>query len=578
MAKPIKGPVILPPLEPQSIWRAPNTPVTAAPQQFQASPQPNANTFNGYPASQTQNTTGSGTTGNVPQGSGTTRNVPQGSSTTGNLPTGSGTRSGAIAPVGTIQSVSPAAASPLTAPKSIIREQQPVPPKSFQFQPSAPVQTSPANAIPVQPNQNSFQQGQRRTFQNPQSSIQSPQSSENDFVPGGLSKKVKQAAVVKSEPETINRASTIASDFAPSKFASDFDSPGQELVKQVGFVEPATNPVAQDEPVVTFQPGKVVAIVGGEPIFVGDMLYEINQLVERFIAKAPEEVKARERQKLIPQILPKFVESKLLYHGMLSQLPEGVDIEAVLESTSSEFDKKARPKLMEAAGVETLPEFDAYLRRLGSSLRNLRQSWGRDQMTRYFLAQKLTVNNEVTHQEMLQNYRENLDSYAHIAKSRWEQIMIRFDRSASREAALAEIRKLNNQIVHGANLAALAKKSSHGFLASDGGQHDWTSKGALVLKEIDEAIFALPTGVLSKVIETKDGFHIIRVVERTEAGHTSFLDAQVDIKRKIISKKRKAAYDKHLAELRAQIPVEYMINNDAIAKLNAQQGSGRKHR
>ena len=68
------------------------------------------------------------------------------------------------------------------------------------------------------------------------------------------------------------------------------------------------------------------------------------------------------------------------------------------------------------------------------------------------------------------------------------------------------------------------------------------------------------------------------MVERTEAGHTSFLDAQVDIKRKIISKKRKAAYDKHLAELRAQIPVEYMINNDAIAKLNAQQGSGRKDR
>ena len=550
--KPIKGPVILAPLEPQGIWNAPNTPVTATnpvpstaapssavPSTFQH-PQPNspskpANNFNGFSASP----------------------IPFQNSS------GSGTRTGETTSIGTTQTVSPAVASPLAAPKSIIREQQPIP---FQGKPAAPIETSPTNAFPVQPNQNLFNpKSVNQSFQNPQSSIQSPQSSENDFLPGSSSKHVEKA-VPKSAPEPAAQASTIASAFASSDFGG---SPSQQLVKQVGFVEPTTTPTQQDEPVVPFEAGKVVAIVGGEPIFVGDMIFDINQILERFIANAPEDVKQRERQKMIPQILPKFVDARLLYHGMLQQLPEGVDVESVIAQASSEFDTKAMPQLMKAAGVESVTEFDAYLRSLGSSLRNMRQSWGRDQMTRYFLTQKISVDTAVTHQEMLEIYRKNLDSYAKIAKARWEQIMIRFDRSDSREAARSEIEKLSSQIVHGANLAALAKKSSHGFLASAGGQQDWTSKNSLVLKEIDEAIFTLPTGTLSNIIETKDGFHIVRVIERTEAGHTSFLDAQVDIKNKIIEKKRKAAYDKHLAELREQIPVEYTINEDAIARLNA---------
>ena len=360
-----------------------------------------------------------------------------------------------------------------------------------------------------------------------------------------------------------------ASFVAPQEDASPLKSPSQQLVKQVGFVQPVQTPLKQGEDAKAFEAGKVVAIVGGEPIFVGDMLFEINQIIERYIQKAPEEVKERERQKLISQILPKFIESKLLYHGMLSELPEGVDIDDVLEQAAAEFDTKAMPQIMERTGVDSVTQFDAYLRSHGSSLRNMRQSWARDQMTKFSLSQKLAVNTEVTHQELLESYRKNYDSYTRIAKARWEQLMVRFDRSDSRASAKTVIERLSNQVVHGANLAALARKSSHGFLASDGGQQDWTSKGALVLKEIDEAIFTLPVGSLSGIIETRDGYHVVRVIERVDAGHTSFLDAQVEIKKKIIEAKRKKAYDEHLARLKAQIPVEYMLNSAAIARLNA---------
>lgn len=333
-----------------------------------------------------------------------------------------------------------------------------------------------------------------------------------------------------------------------------------DSVKGFGPI-PAAKTDAADQSKV-FEPSKVIALVGGEPIFVGDLLFDINQLIEQFMPQAPEEVKEQERQKMIPRMLPKFVEQKMLFMGSVRKLPEGADIEAVLEQAGKEFDDKAMDKMIENSGLKSVSELDAHLRIQGSSLRKLRRSWSIDQLTKYFLSQQLKVATEVTHQEMLDSYREDHESYAVPARSRWEQVMIRFDRSPSRTEAKQVAAELNKQIVYGANLAAVAKKSSHGFRADEGGQHDWTSRGALVLKELDEAIFTLPVGKLSDVIETRDGFHVVRVIERTEATHKPFLEAQVKIKERIQNEKRNEAFKEHVAKLKDEIPVEYFLNED----------------
>ena len=44
------------------------------------------------------------------------------------------------------------------------------------------------------------------------------------------------------------------------------------MVQQVGHEE--------DHPSERFRPGKVLALVGGEPIFVGDLMFKINQIIE----------------------------------------------------------------------------------------------------------------------------------------------------------------------------------------------------------------------------------------------------------------------------------------------------------
>ena len=134
--------------------------------------------------------------------------------------------------------------------------------------------------------------------------------------------------------------------------------------------------------------------------------------------------------------------------------------------------------------------------------------------------------------------------------------MVRFDRIGSHDGAQQSIVEIGNKIVYGASFSEIAKKHSHGFQADDGGLHDWTTQGSLVSKELDQAIFSLPLNVLSDVIETEKGLHIIRVVERENASVVQFRDAQIDIRKKLEQKKRAEAFEDQLAKLRSEIPVE----------------------
>ncbi len=307
----------------------------------------------------------------------------------------------------------------------------------------------------------------------------------------------------------------------------------------------------------TFAPTQLLATVGGEPIFMADALLEANQLIEQHMREAPESVKKRQRKDLVKRLLPKLVEQKIMYVAALQSLPDGADIDDVVAQASKEFDDKALPELIEKAKVADKAEYDQYLRAMGSSLRKQRDAWARDQLTRYLISQEVNVNKEITHQQLLEEYRKNEAEYRFAAKSKWEQIMVRFDRFKTRQQAEEAIKEMGNRLVYGASLPAVAKKDSHGFRASDGGQHDWTGKEALVLKEIDRAIFELPIGELSDIIETRDGLHIVRVIDRREAGIKPFTEAQIGIKKRLLNEARNKAFQDHIAKMRKRVPVEY---------------------
>ena len=76
-------------------------------------------------------------------------------------------------------------------------------------------------------------------------------------------------------------------------------------------------------------------------------------------------------------------------------------------------------------------------------------------------------------------------------------------------------------------------------------------------------------GKLSTILEDEMGLHIVRVTDRTEAGRTSFLDAQVEIRETLRMERHKKAVDEYLAKLRERTPVWTIFDDEGEGRQSA---------
>jgi parvulin-like peptidyl-prolyl isomerase len=110
-------------------------------------------------------------------------------------------------------------------------------------------------------------------------------------------------------------------------------------------------------------------------------------------------------------------------------------------------------------------------------------------------------------------------------------------------------------VVGGTPFAAVARKHSQEPHASEGGYYDWVNPGSLASKPLDRAVFSIEVGKMSQPIEDEDGYHILRVMERKDAGQVSFQEAQPKIKEAIERQRQQAAQQEYLTKLRDQVKV-----------------------
>jgi hypothetical protein len=197
---------------------------------------------------------------------------------------------------------------------------------------------------------------------------------------------------------------------------------------------------------------------------------------------------------------------------------------------------------------------------------------------------------EVTYDELVAYYKEHEQEgkYDQPAQARWEEIMVRFDRCGNdRAAAWRAIADLGNQVwqrvaanpgLRGAVFTELAKQKSHGLTANQGGQHDWTTKGALRSQQIDEALFTLDVGQLSDIIETEQGFHIVRVLERKDAGRIPFTDAQAQIRKELDQSRKQELIQAEIVRLRKASRVWTIFDGDISGPQLAEMLDGKKRR
>lgn len=302
----------------------------------------------------------------------------------------------------------------------------------------------------------------------------------------------------------------------------------------------------------------VIARIGQQVMLSCEIIWRVNLLLEENKDKIPPHQVKQARNYLLQQELVRGLDLKLLYADFRAKLPEA-NLPEIQKNLIEPFEKERVPGLMKELGIERQEELEPRLEELGSTLEDLRQDFYQAMIARSWIHEAIEVNKEVTHQELLDYYRENAEKYDYPTQARWEELMVRFAEYDDQNAAWGAICEMGNAAhlvtsqakdASQAAFAEIAREKSHGLTAEEGGLRDWTTKGALAADNIDDALFSLGVGEMSPILKTNQGFHIVRVLERKTAGRKTFTEVQTKIRNDIIGGRHDKALGSYIRELR----------------------------
>lgn len=322
-------------------------------------------------------------------------------------------------------------------------------------------------------------------------------------------------------------------------------------------------PAAPTGPAELLKECEVIARVNSEVILACELEWQVRLMFEeRFGRKSTKSVAdsplfAEARQALMKRLTISRVEIALLYADFRSNAP-GADLTSIQEQLQEPWEGQEIPRLMKSVGVEEIAELEPRLMGLGTSLAERREDFYRTMIARTWMTQSVKIDREVTHDQMLDYYRDHEGDYHEPDRARWEELMVRFDKHPSKAAAYAALAGLGNEANAVAKTApagepvfgAIAPARSDGFTAEDGGTYDWTNRNSLTAEKVDEALFTLVPGEMSPILEGPMGFHVVRVMERRDAGPTSFREVQADIRKSLQDERFTAGINGKLTELK----------------------------
>jgi parvulin-like peptidyl-prolyl isomerase len=298
----------------------------------------------------------------------------------------------------------------------------------------------------------------------------------------------------------------------------------------------------------------ILAHVGEEVILESDVAGPVNDFLDANKDRIPPEELNALREDLIKKQLKNLIQFKLIFLDAKHTIPsEGWP--QIQKKVDQVFEDTEIDKMTKRIHVSSRRELDEKLRKLGTSVEHERQMFFERELAKQWLFQQIKRDDEITYDQMVTYYRGHIGEFTTPARVKWEELVVRSLKYPSDAAAYEALARMGNQILAGANFTEVAKAASDGATANKGGVWDWTIQGSLVNKDIDQALFSLPVGQLSQILKGPNGYHIVRVVSREDRKVNPFLEAQVDIREKIVKQRSEKQMREYLTKIERRTPV-----------------------
>ncbi len=222
--------------------------------------------------------------------------------------------------------------------------------------------------------------------------------------------------------------------------------------------------------------------------------------------------------------------------------------------------KDAITRLKQQYGINTDAEFEDSLRKSGLTRAEMESRLRDTLITNKVFAQELRPRSDLDDKELRERYDRDKERYRLPERARLREIVIlRPDAPGSVETARQKANDIATQAKAGTDFATLAKTSSESGTKDKGGDLGEVARGEL-LPDLDKAVFNAPAGTIIGPIETKSGWHILKVETR--------LPSEVPAFESVKDKLRKDASDETFQrDLKAYLD---RLRKDAFIQINEQ--------
>ncbi|MBN2209952.1 MAG: peptidylprolyl isomerase [Sedimentisphaerales bacterium] len=182
---------------------------------------------------------------------------------------------------------------------------------------------------------------------------------------------------------------------------------------------------------------------------------------------------------------------------------------------------------------------------------------------------------EATETEAKEYYDKNRESrYSNPEMVRASHILIKIPEGAGEERK-AELRKKIEDILtevkaEGADFAALAAKYSECGSATNGGDLNFFPRHGGMVEPFAEAAFALQPDQISDIVETKFGYHIIKMTDHKDPYTKTFDEVEKAIQLELTMQKQQQQIQALVSELREKAVISFPEGKETTLPFQAQ--------
>ncbi|OGV72163.1 MAG: hypothetical protein A3K18_21160 [Lentisphaerae bacterium RIFOXYA12_64_32] len=293
-------------------------------------------------------------------------------------------------------------------------------------------------------------------------------------------------------------------------------------------------------------PNRVIVDVDGVKLTQREMDEQLKQMLSSpRMAGIPPEQLAQIRPRMEDTVKKNFI-------GRVVLVKEADRLK--IEVTPEEIDKaieQLQGRIPPGANFEDL------LKQSGLTVDSLKKEMTRDMRIGKLLEQETAEKAKVSDEEIEKFYNDSREQFRQPEQAHARHILFKTepdadDKTKQEKKAAAEAAR--KQLTEGADFAALAKEKSDCPSGKQGGDLGNFERGNMV-KEFEDAAFSQKLNDIGPIVETKFGYHIIQVLERTEAKDKTLAESRDEIVGYMKQRKQRAAVDGYLEELQAKAKI-----------------------